>query len=248
MRLNILTQYMTYQLYHALVMLREISMSKKSDDVHEFRVAIRRVRSILKLYAIEAPVFPDALKAAVKATNAIRELDVLLDSIDKTKYPKTHSHLSTLRREEADVLFSDTFKHETSKILWEYYDLLNKTNPSLVTKTLIQTVEKAYREALKEYDAIDENTPQKQLHRLRVRFKNLRYGLEFLAINALKNEEKKIVECKSVQNTLGAVQDAYNQIAWLKELEKRFPSDETKKLLVKRKQKLKRLKAANRSV
>jgi CHAD domain-containing protein len=132
-------------------------------------------------------------------------------------------------------------------VIRSYYDTLCDTNPDISEKHLIGTVEKHFEQCLRVYHSMDENASQKEVHRLRVDFKNARYGFEFLREAGLWDEPEKISACKKLQTALGAVQDAYNQIDWLKKLYRRHPCSETEKLLKERKSGLKKLKAASRS-
>ncbi|MGD9716031.1 MAG: CHAD domain-containing protein [Sulfuricurvum sp.] len=247
MRLNVLTQYLTYQLYHALTLLDALMQNRGSGDVHDFRIAIRRVRSVTALFLSGSVPFPSELKAAVKSTNPIRELDVLIESLKPKRYPKTCRTLSLLRGRHADAAFSPEFKTQTLNAIRNHYDTLCDADPDISSTHLIDTVERYYASALSDYGRICPETSQKELHRLRVRFKNARYGLEFLASSQLREEHRKIAECKKIQNRLGRVQDAYNQVEWLKKVYKRSPSSETAELLRERKKELKALKAASRS-
>lgn len=247
MRTNVLTRYLIDQLNQATWLLDVAARKKKSDDVHDFRVALRRVRSLIKLYLKASVVFPKELKAAVQATNPIRELDVLIESLKKKKYPGTIKRLARMRRKRARCLFTDEFVRETLSSLHCFRDTLSQTHPAIAQDRLIRIVEENYRTCREGYSAINENTKKKEFHRLRVEFKNTRYGLEFLYASGLRDEHIKINECKSFQNSLGAVQDGYNQVFWLKKLLRKHPCAETRKLLKRRKKKVKKLKAASRS-
>lgn len=247
MRTNVVTRYLIDQLNHAAWLLDAAARKKKSDDLHDFRVALRRVRSLIKLYLKASVVFPKELKATVQATNPIRELDVLIESLKKKKYPGTVKRLARMRRKRARRLFTDEFLRETLNSLHCFRDTLSHTHPAIAQDRLRQIVEESYLSCRERYGAINDNTTKKELHSLRVAFKNTRYGLEFLQASGLRDEHAKINECKSFQNTLGAVQDGYNQVSWLKKLLRKHPCAETRKLLKRRKKKVKKLKAASRS-
>lgn len=247
MRLNAVTRYLIDQLNHAASLLERVAQKRKRDDVHEFRVALRRVRSLAKLYLEASAPFPNELKSAIKATNPIRELDVLIESVREKKYPKTAKYLARMRRKRARSLFTPEYARETLSRLHGYCDTLTHTHPAIPRNQLIRIVEESYNGCLEGYNGLDEKTPQKEFHRLRVKFKNTRYGLEFLNAAGMRNEHDKISECKSFQNSMGAVQDGYNQILWLKKIARKHPYSEIKKLLKKRKKKVRKLKAASRS-
>lgn len=248
MEQNGLVRYLIQQTARADGLMKVVVRDKKSDDIHELRIVLRRVRSLSKLYLKTTFPFPKELKSAVKATNPVRELDVLIESIQKKKYPKTAEHLARMRRIQAESLFTPTFKHKMLRSLHRYRDALRQTDVDISSKQLVRIVEESYLSCREGYNSLDEDAPQKELHALRVEFKNTRYGLEFLNVGGLSDERDKIAECKFFQDSLGAVEDAYNQVSWLKKLYQKHPCAETKKLLKKRKEKVKKLKAASRSV
>jgi CHAD domain-containing protein len=229
------------------MLLEEITRSGESERVHDFRVSLRRVRSLIKLYLHESVPFPAELKSAVRSTNAIRELDVLIESIDPALFPKTLRLLGELRRKHFRKRFTGAFRNEAFCSLNLYYDALCDANLDISAEHLIATVETRYLAGVKKYGEINEKTSQEELHKLRVDFKNIRYGLEFLRAEKFADEKEKIAECKKIQNPLGAVQDAYNQVDWLRKLSRSHPNAETKRLLQERKKGLKKLKAASRS-
>ena len=248
MCLNPLSRYITYQLYHAGILLGAAAREGKEEQIHQFRVALRRSRSLVKLYLDTSVPFPKELKSAVKATNAIRELDVLIASINPSKYPETLKTLQQMRGEYFDDHVTDDFRRSTLESLRRYEDLLCGADPDIPEQELVERVEAHFSSSLDAYRSISDKTTQKELHTLRVDFKNARYGFEFLRDEGIAEEAEKIGECKNLQNILGEVQDGYNQIEWLEMLYKRRPCGETKKLLKKRKKGLEKLRAASRSV
>lgn len=247
MRHSKLTRYLIYQLYHARLILAGLMREGKNEEIHEFRVALRRVRSLVKLYLKDSISFPDELKSAVKKTNPIRELDVLIESIDPSDFPKTSKMLRQTRRERFHRLFTDSFITNTLQALSRFDHTLCDANPDIADEHFIRTLEEYFKSAVDAYRSLNEETGQKEFHSLRVDFKNIRYGFEFLNAEAVLNKPDTKRECKKFQNTLGAVQDAYNQVHWLKKLYKQNPRDETLRLLKERKKRLKKLKAASRS-
>lgn len=250
MKLSPLTRYLTYQLYHTLHLIFHILSDGESTDIHHFRIAIRRTRSLLHLYPDPKSAFPPLLKEAVKQTNILREIDVLLQSVTSENYPKTYKRLTALRAEHFASVFTEKFKQEVAQTLHTYYDELCKYNRELLPEESIAIAETYFKECEKEYFSLPEKATRKELHRLRIKFKNARYGLEFLNESSLADEEGKINICKTYQNTLGAIQDTYNQIKLLKQIDTYYPSEETKKLIQKRKKKLdglKKVRVSNRS-
>lgn len=113
-----LTQYLLYQLYHARVILHSLQYSAKEEEIHEFRVTLRRIRSLVKLLLGKSIPFPKILKAVMQETNSIRELDVLISSLSRSKYPKLSKHLSKLRKQNAKTLFTSIYLDKTLSLCW----------------------------------------------------------------------------------------------------------------------------------
>lgn len=242
-----LTQYLLYQLYHARVILHSLQYSAKEEEIHEFRVTLRRIRSLVKLLLGKSIPFPKILKAAMQETNSIRELDVLISSLSRSKYPKLSKHLSKLRKQSAKTLFTSIYLDKTLSLLDEYSNLLLESNPNFLSEIVIQKVLTHYQHCLDSYLALETDADPKTLHRLRIEFKDARYGFEFLEISDLHHCKEVISHCKQLQNSLGAIQDTVNQINLLKKIYQQYPLAETKELLQKRKKELQKLKDTTRS-
>ena len=73
-----LTKYLTYQLYHAIQLALKLSKESDIEHLHQFRVAIRRSRSLLRLYMPEYYALQEILRGIVRQTNILRELDVFI--------------------------------------------------------------------------------------------------------------------------------------------------------------------------
>jgi CHAD domain-containing protein len=239
-----LTQYLLYQLYHTRVLLHGLQYRVHREQIHEFRVALRRIRSLVKLFLEGDIPFPKTLKIAMQETNPIRELDVLIDSLSRSKYPKLYQHLSKLRKKSAKKLFTQQYSDKTLFLIDEYSNLVAESNPNFISEILIQKVLTHYQHCLDSYLALESNADSKTLHRLRIEFKDARYGFEFLEISDLHHCTEVISHCKQLQNTLGAIQDTVNQITLLKKINLDFPSSEAKELLQKQKKGLQKLKAS----
>jgi len=242
MEASTLTRYLLYQLYHARVILHSLQYEGKEEQLHDFRIALRHIRSLVKLFTNDTVPFPKPLKEVMKATNPIRELDVLLGSLSPSHSPKLFKKLTKLRQESFTTLFTPEFAAQTLLLLEEYATLLHQSNPRFIPEIMIQRVLTQYQHCLDTYHTLEPGTKSKTLHRLRIEYKDARYGFEFLGISDLHLCRELILLCKQRQNQLGAVQDAANQIKWLKKLIHEFPSPEVKEILRKRKKALQRLK------
>lgn len=241
MEANLLTRYLLYQLYHARLMLHSFKRSKKGEYLHEFRIALRQVRSLCELFLADTIQFPEPLKATIKATNPIRELDVLIDSLSSSEYKKLLKQLSKIRKNTFETLFTPDFVEKTSFLLDEYYNLIAQTDLQLISEILIQKVLTHYHHCISTYKSLETDAKPKTLHRLRIKFKDARYGFEFLDISGIHKCQRIILHCKQMQTSLGAVQDGLNQVEWLEKLYQNNPSSALKELLQKQTKALKKL-------
>lgn len=212
------------------------------EHLHEFRIALRQTRSLIKLFLGDSIPFPVALKAAIKATNPIRELDVLMNSIPSSEYPKLSKQLSNIRKDTVQSLLTPKFVEHISMLLDEYSNQISKLNPYFIPEILVQQVLTHYQHCITTHKALKEDAKTKALHRLRIAFKDARYGFEFLECSEIHPSDKLIRHCKQLQNSLGAVQDAVNQVEWLEKLSKSHPSSAINELLKKQIKALKKIK------
>lgn len=242
MQLGPLTQYLSYHLYNAMQLAPKISEESDIELLHEFRVSIRRCRSLLKLYLPDAYALTALLQIIVKQTNPLREIDVLLESLNPKTYPHLVHKLQKHRKAEYRRIYTEPFIQETLATLQTVYDSIIDLNPNISPDKLVTEAESFFKESLIQYDLTDRKTSSKALHTIRIRFKISRYALEFLAQASLHNEHAKIKTCKQHQNHLGAVQDVVDQIELIKTLCSQAKSDEYHHLLKERQKRLKKLK------
>lgn len=245
MRVSSLSQYLSYQLYHALLLVNKIG-TDDSEYLHQFRVSLRRVRSLLKLYSPPEILFPKALKALLRSTNSLRELDVFIDSLDPKWSKKGIKELQRIRTVEYETRWTEPFRAELRDALQSFYDRVMEVNPFIEEKELIANAKEYYDVTTERYRALSPNASEKELHALRIDFKISRYGLEFISESSLEDEKAKISECKRLQSRLGEIQDLANQVQWLKKFVREHPLQEFQELLDERKKKLKKLKGSSR--
>ncbi len=149
--------------------------------------------------------------------------------------------LSKIRKDTVTTLITSEFAGEVSTLLDEYYDVISHTNPSFIPEILIQRVLTHYQHCITTHKSLKKDAKPKTLHRLRIGFKDARYGFEFLDSSDIHASGKLIQHCKQMQNNLGAVQDALNQVEWLEKLSQSHPSSSLNELLRKQTKALKKL-------
>ncbi|MBX3083504.1 MAG: CHAD domain-containing protein [Anaerolineae bacterium] len=222
----------------ARLLKREAGVREGSDpkDVHEMRVATRRMRSAIPIF--EDYYTDDALKTPRKmlrrlahALGGIRDIDVLRIKTEQyaTRYDDNvraglvplyeawENQQAAARSELNDLLDSDAFEH----FLVHFAQFLNTPNAQVATNNADTSSPKAmlvrhvaptilYKrfEALRAFDSILDSATFDALHQMRIRAKEFRYALETFE-EALGDQADSVIEAaKALQDHLGALQDA----------------------------------------
>lgn len=216
-----------------------------SEFLHDFRVAIRRTRSIMGQVKYVFPSgritqFRRRLGTLQRSTNHLRDLDVYL--LRKEQY---RSILPEKFQPGIDIFFKsiqEERSREQQKIKsllssphylklitdWENY-LQNKNIPSsqnshievlpFSQKIIGQRLQKVLQ---KGNQLIGKKPGKKKLHELRIECKKLRYLLEFFSFLYAENKISLMADhLKTLQNLLGDINDLSIQIS---DLEQRFES------------------------
>lgn len=206
------------------------------EAIHQLRVATRRLRALLRLFA---PVLPtslvtrgrEGLRRLGRVIGAVRDLDVLdlaLLARGRKLDGETRAALEPLRRELAQQraaalagLATELDAPRTRRLLTMLEEAPRRRLPVRgavrlgdVAGTLVEPHLRAVLRAGRDLDA---DAPDAALHRLRVRVKRLRYALETLS--ALREDELAPVigRLRALQDVLGEHQDAVTQTRWLRE-------------------------------
>ena len=218
-----------------IIRLNEDGIRRDIDTefLHDFRVAVRRARSLLTLLkGVFDPQVDRALKqdlqAVGKATNRLRDLDVYL--LDQKSYEDRLSgrlrpgiaplFTSLKRRRGAEkrktIRFLDSAEYRRIVAHIEavagYTPDPDHPEPDAAKQPIkplaSRVIYKRYRKIIKTGSRIDEATPDGDLHQLRIECKKLRYALEFFrTLYAAKEMKGLIKQLKSLQDNLGRFND-----------------------------------------
>ena len=201
-----------------------------SEFLHDFRVAVRRTRSGLSLIK---EVLPPAVVEKYKedfaylgqVTGPTRDLDVYLLYEDeyKARLPESlqgglHSffeNLAALRIREQRTLVRELKGARVKGILssWAtYLDSGDEQTAKFADVPVIDIAKKIiyrrYKRVLKDGLAINEQTPDQEIHRLRIQGKKLRYAIEFFgSLFSEQDVATAIKRLKKLQNYLGDFND-----------------------------------------
>ena len=203
-----------------------------SEFLHDFRVAVRRTRSLLGQIKNVLPKrrvarFKREFAWLGEVTGSARDMDVYLLSFNeyKNSLPEnTRENITPLyeflqrhRHREHDQLIKvmDSVRYRKLKQDWEnfikapapkYSTLKNASLP--IVNVASEHIWRAYRRANKQGNIIVVNSPATLLHELRKTCKKLRYLIEFFQHLYPDNKMKKLINnLKDLQDNLGEYQD-----------------------------------------
>lgn len=207
-----------------------------TEYLHEFRVAVRRTRSVLKLLG---DVLPGGMADRVapefrwlgQVTSATRDLDVYLLGLPKMAELVTRpeslevfgAHIGQRRAAEHRVLVqalrSDRFVALCAGWRSDLGAVISAPPRHRETAAQLaqQRLQRIFRKSTKRAKAITRDSPSEQVHALRKTCKELRYLLEvFKPICRPKAYKSVILDFKELQAVLGDFQDGEVQATALR--------------------------------
>lgn len=240
----LLHAYLSKQLKRAESLLPQIHSGSDFEKLHQYRVSLRRARSVIKVYLKQSDAFEEILKSLLKPTNALREIDVLVTGIDGVRYPLLLSDLkqyrSGLYRQQWGAETIQTAKSILHRLLAD----LDTLECSLPDAQFIKIGLKRYEQAIALQKGLSRKSSAKKIHKVRIRCKQARYALEFIEESGLQKVGKQIKKCKRILDRFGDIQDTANQLKLLKDFCKNHSTSECRSLYKERKKAFKLLKEA----
>ncbi len=206
------------------------------ERIHQSRVALRRIRSNLRTFRLALdPTWGTALRAEcawyADLLGQARDLHIIRDIVTKSGPAVVGTEdvlaLEAVVAERSDAVFAD-IRAERAKprrfqlteqmmVLWdgpEFKPKAERPAAEILPRMLLRTwsdLRGASRTARK--NPVDAN-----LHRLRIRLKDLRYGCETVALVAGGPAQKTAKACERMTTKLGDLHDADYSIDWLESL------------------------------
>jgi CHAD domain-containing protein len=203
-----------------------------TEFLHDFRVAVRRMRSLignLKSY-LEVAVHSRAEKDftfLIKLTNLRRDLDIFLHK--QSGYlqflPPRHrraivpffDYLKTRREKEQKkiVRFLMSAEYKSIKLYWKnliqgksvHFRKMGK-RPVKIQTVIPPLILRRYKKTVRLNQNLPDNPPDEFLHRVRIACKKLRYILEFFQYADMLRPAKTIIKkLRNLQDTLGEYND-----------------------------------------
>ncbi len=211
-----------------------------SEFLHDFRIAVRRTRSLLSqlkkvLPHDETQDFINEFRWLGNITGAVRDLDVYLLEKDEYKamlpeqlWPGLtifFENLEQIRKKEIRTLRKELTAERVRQLFidWEQFHL-SVPGPSWrkaeksCKKVAVKVLRKRFARILNEGEKIHRDTPDAALHRLRIQGKKLRYLVEFFrSFFPQENVDIFLKQMKKLQNNLGDFNDLAVQQGMLSE-------------------------------
>ena len=228
-----------------------VSEDVDSECLHDFRIAVRRTRTLL---AQVPGVFPaqrlerakDYFAELGRVTTPQRDLDVMLLNFDDYR-----ALLDYQMPEEMDRIYvyveqcrakahEDVKKHLKLKrhvsFMQTWQTFLESSSPNNTTlanakrevkAVASERIAKAYKKVLKQGMAITDSSPADDVHTLRKSGKKLRYLLEFFQSLYSAAQIKQVIKTlKQLQDLLGEYQDLHVHIEFFTELRSNMEADQ----------------------
>lgn len=218
--------------------------------LHDYRVAVRRTRSVLTLIK---GVFPEAIQKRYKRdfallgkkTNLLRDLDVYITKrkqymlmLPEELRPGLDRLFEILQKERQQahrefVEYVNTAEYSGTINSWEEFlnspdkeELHGEKADAPVIELALSHIRKRYKKSLKLGAKITDESPDSDLHTLRIECKKLRYFMEFFeSLFPEKDIKEAISHLKGLQDNLGEYNDLHVQQETLKSYISKLGSD-----------------------
>ncbi|ETX30130.1 metal-binding protein [Roseivivax isoporae LMG 25204] len=226
---------------------RGIVADHDTEFLHDYRVNLRKVRSVVSLFTgvwseKDTTRLKDRFRALMAPTGPLRDLDVHL--LDRDRYMEM---VPEALRPGIVALFDDFAKERAAAqaALARHLESDDYAREAAALEALLASAKRLkpgpaadvpvapfaqdliwsrYRKVCKRAARIDDATPDEEVHALRIHCKKLRYLMEFFAPVFGPSEVKPLVKAlKGLQDTLGAFNDAAVQQDALRAVLERLP-------------------------
>jgi CHAD domain-containing protein len=208
----------------------------ESERIHQSRVALRRIRSNLRTFRLLVdPVWGTSLRAELawygsrlgeaRDLHNVREMiratgPTVIDpeQVARLESVVTARMATALTQIGAERGGARRFQlTEQMMVVWDGLALKAKAGGPAV-EVLPPMLHRAWQDLRGASRAARNDTTAANLHKLRIRLKNLRYGCETLALIEGGSARKTAKAAEGLQTRLGDVHDALYSIDWLRSL------------------------------
>jgi CHAD domain-containing protein len=196
------------------------------EEVHDMRVAIRRLRAALRSFDDVLPEGWESVRSELKwlggSLSAVRDLDVQLAQLgtwkaslpspDQAAMDGLLALLTEQRQQAREALVRSLDSARYAALMQDADTLLDASLPAAAAEPLAhwapRLIERGYRKLRKRGDRLDSQSRAEDLHRLRIEAKRLRYLVEFVGEAYNPASRRLVRRVTQLQDVLGAHQDA----------------------------------------
>lgn len=211
-------------LEEASIALTRMDEPSDKEALHDFRVALRRLRSLMRAYQAylrgsQAKKLRQRLKALAGSTNLARDVEVQIDWLDKATATLgepgasgAHVLISVLAERQATTPSPETLRREFRPLRRDLSRALSRVR--LSEEQDAANFVQATADVIREHAALLQSSlatahsaeDAELLHRARIEAKRLRYVIEPLQ-HELSGARALVKRLKSLQDLLGELQD-----------------------------------------
>lgn len=201
-----------------------VRAGKDPEDVHQMRVAARRMRAALRLFKDvlppEANALNDELKWIAVQLGQVRDLDVQLMRVRDVGAKLGASDALVPyetwlegQRQAAHRALKEALRSKRFSELGQRFPtvntewLANATNDAPLVEDAPRRLRRAYNGLKKRAEPLDANSAAPDLHAVRIRAKRLRYAAEFVEPLYGKPAQRVVKRATALQDLLGELQD-----------------------------------------
>jgi len=215
--------------------------ASEEERVHQSRVALRRIRSNLRTFRLAVdPAWGTSFRAELAWYGArlgqVRDLHILSDTVaikgPEVMDPEQVDRLDSVLGMRMAAALADVaaerggarrFKlNEQMLVLWDGPDFKAKANKP-AREVLPVLLQRAWHDLRGAARASRKEKSDVNLHKLRIRLKDLRYGCETVALVEGGPAKKTARAAEALQSKLGDLHDACHSITWFEQLSLEYP-------------------------
>jgi triphosphatase len=198
-----------------------VRLGEDPEELHDMRVATRRLRAALKLYADVLPKraerYERDLRWVAGTLGDVRDLDVHLEKLceEVSRNGEVLEEVVTLlqeRRVEARRRMLEALNSKRyERLVSDFSGTLRRGRSQAPADPILEAapglVRRRYRKVRKAANALSEDSSPEEFHELRKKGKRLRYALEPLQEIYGRPAERMVEFLKAIQDDLGDHQD-----------------------------------------
>lgn len=213
-----------------------VRLGEAPEDVHQARVATRRLRSDLRTYGdLLDPHWADGLRAALKgaadALGAVRDADVLLERLRRRtgalrddERPAAERLVATLEDERdrhrkalLQLLAGESYRALLDRLVeGARSPQLSALAAEPASDVLPALARKPWQKLRDAVEQVESDPRDEALHEVRIRAKRARYAADVAALSVGRPAARFAKAAAALQDVLGGLQDAVVTEAWLR--------------------------------